>query len=300
MSRLGNTESIHTQFSLSYTHQLLRCSWTLSGLRRKGPVLDRAWQRLSRLPPAAPQMVGLASLHFAGAGRAASVGRAVQTCLARLPQDDGDRTARALALWQEAETDHPLLHEYLAGRGVELPLRALGEAVRFHPRCPWGGGKSVAAMVCLVRDVRTNAPQAIHRTRLLDDDGKLWLRGKGRKKALGPIGGGAIKLSDDADVTLCLGIAEGIETALTMRRTSAFGPSPVWSLISKEGIRSLPPLPAIECLWIGVDHDANGEGQVAAEACAKYWQADGREVHLLVPKAKGADLNDLAPERRYV
>src|SRR5215207_8846528 len=64
-----------------------------------------------------------------------------------VPIDDAERTVRALAIWFKAKPDHPLLQKYLAARSVELPPRALGEVVRFHPRCPWGGGKYVPAMV---------------------------------------------------------------------------------------------------------------------------------------------------------
>lgn len=214
-------------------------------------------------------------------------------------EDDAKRTADALALWDETEADHPLLHEYLRARGVELPPHALGETVRFHPRCPWAEGKSVPAMVCLVRELKgTTAepfgpPKAIHRTRLLDDNGNLLLRGKGRKKALGPVRGGVIKLSPDEDAALCLGVAEGIETALSLRNRPEFGQSPVWSLIYAGNLEKLPVLPGVETLWVAVDNDKNGRGQRAAGITADRWEEAGREVFLIKRTAQGSDLNDL-------
>ena len=48
-------------------------------------------------------------------------------------------------------------------------------------------------MICLVRDVVTEKPQAIHRTALSGDGLKVKVRGADRL-SLGPIAGGAIKL----------------------------------------------------------------------------------------------------------
>ncbi len=214
-------------------------------------------------------------------------------------EDNAKRTADALALWAETEPDHPLLHEYLGARGIELPPRALGETVRFRPHCPWGGGRSVPAMVCLVRELRgttaepSGAPKAVHRTRLLDNDGKLLLRGEGRKKAFGPTGGGVIKLSPDEDAALCLGVAEGVETALSLRNRPEFGQSPVWSLIDAGNLQKLPVLSGVETLWVAVDNDRSGRGQKAAGITADRWEEAGREVFLIKRTAPDSDLNDL-------
>lgn len=59
-------------------------------------------------------------------------------------------------------------------------------------------------------------------------------------------------------------------------------------------MRDLPVLPGIEALTILVDNDANGDGQAAAEACARRWLAEGREVIRLTPKLVGTDFNDIA------
>ncbi|TXM72888.1 hypothetical protein FV226_11105 [Methylobacterium sp. WL12] len=161
--------------------------------------------------------------------------------------------------------------------------------IRFHPSCPFAGTRT-RAMVALVRDIVTNEPVAIHRTALSLDGCKIEVNGHDRL-ALGPIGGGAVKLTPDEDVTTCLGIGEGIETTLSLRRSPEFGESPVWSLIAAGGISALPALPGIEALWIAVDHDP--AGLKAARTCAARWQASGAETFLITPEAPGADLNDL-------
>ena len=106
-------------------------------------------------------------------------------------------------------------------------------------------------MVALVRDVVTDEPKAVHRTALTVDGQKAEVDGNERL-ALGPIRRGAVKLTPDESVTMCLGVAEGIETALSLQLIPEFGRSPVWSLINKGGLASLPVLPGIETLWIGV------------------------------------------------
>lgn len=200
------------------------------------------------------------------------------------------RIAQALAIWQQGQDPNGTAVEtYLCDRGLVLPDGAAGEAVRFHPSCPFAGQR-VPAMICLVRDVFTNEPKAIHRTALSPDGRKATVNGHDRL-SLGPIGGGAIKLTPDEDVTTCLGIGEGLESSLSLRSLPEFCLSPVWSLIASSGIARLPVVSGIESLWIAVDHDPAGLS--AAQAAAKRWQAAGAEAFLVTPSAPRADLNDL-------
>jgi hypothetical protein len=183
----------------------------------------------------------------------------------------------ARAIWNEAIDAHSTpVERYLTSRNLILPPGA--EALRFHPACPFGGMK-IPAMVALVRNIDSNQPQAIHRT-ALDRTGKM---------SLGPISGGAIKLSPDEDVTIALGLAEGIETALSLQRLPEWLGSPVWSLISASGIRTFPLLPGIETLAIAADND--GAGEDATVEVVERWQE--REVLVIEADDHGADLNDV-------
>jgi putative DNA primase/helicase len=172
-----------------------------------------------------------------------------------------------------------------------LPAGAAGDALRFHPACPFAGTKT-PAMVALVRNIRTDEPQAIHRTAIDMDGNKAYVEGKCRM-ALGPVAGGAIKLTEDADVTTCLGIGEGMETVLSMRAIPEFGLSPVWSLISAGGIEAFPVLEGIECLHIAVDNDPHGRGLQAGKVCRRRWKDAGREVFRVETDCEGTDLNDV-------
>jgi phage/plasmid primase-like uncharacterized protein len=204
--------------------------------------------------------------------------------------DDRERTADALSIWREARDPRGTLAAcYFAHRSLELPNEAAGEAIRFDSACPFGGART-PAMVALVRDVVTDEPKAIHRTALDETGNKTFIDGKDRL-ALGPVGGGAVKLTANENVTLCLGIGEGIETALSMRLAREFGASPIWALLSAGQVARFPVLGGVEALWIAVDHDK--AGIEAAHTCAHRWKATGRDVFLIRSKTEGDDLNDL-------
>lgn len=209
--------------------------------------------------------------------------------------EEQDRTARALAIFHEAM---PLwgtpVEIYLTRERGLILFDDLASSVRYHPACPFAGTYRTPAMVCLVRDVLTNAPKAIHRTALSLDGRKVEVGGHNRQ-SLGPVSGGAIKLTPDEAVATCLGVGEGIESALSLRLLPDFGPSPVWSLISAGGIERLPVLPGVEVLWIAVDHDP--AGVQASEACAGRWTDTGVETFLAKPQAERADLNDVFKAR---
>jgi CHC2 zinc finger len=163
------------------------------------------------------------------------------------PAPDNGNREPALRIWRKAiDPRGTLVETYLQSRGLDLPYEATFEAIRYQPRL-FFRGKTFPAMIALVRSVKGDTPQAVHITPLVDPP-------EGKKRArfsYGPIIGGAIKLTPDADVILCLGIGEGIESALSLRCWDCFGASPVWSLItSNEGSRrfGLPSTMTLQAL----------------------------------------------------
>jgi putative DNA primase/helicase len=194
-----------------------------------------------------------------------------------------------LGIWDDAVDAHGTpVERYLASRGLKLPRGA--DVLRYHAACPFAGTKT-PAMIALVRNIETNELQAIHRTALDRDGRKVEIDGKA-KMALGPIGDGAIKLTADENVTIALGIAEGVETALALQLLPEWQGSPVWSLISAGGIRKFPLLAGIETLAIAADHDTAGER--ATIEVAERWQE--REVLIFEAHDDGDDLNDVVRE----
>jgi len=198
----------------------------------------------------------------------------------------------ALRIWAEARDPRGTLAEaYLKFRTLELPDEAANEAIRYLALCPFGAER-FPAMVCLVRNIVTDEPQAVHRTALAPDGTAIKRGGKTFRLSLGPIAGGAIKLDPDEDVTQGICIGEGVETTLSGRQMGLW---PAWSLVSTGGISNFPILPGTEGLHIFAENDANGASAKAVEACARRWYEAGRDVFVITP-----DVGDLNDELREV
>jgi hypothetical protein len=96
-----------------------------------------------------------------------------------------------------------------------------------------------------------------------------------------------VRLWPDDAVAMGLGIAEGIESALSLAH--AF--QPVWALIDAGNLAAMPALPGIDALTIAADHDDAGID--AAHACADRWSDVGTEVRVVIAAEK-TDMNDVA------
>lgn len=214
-----------------------------------------------------------------------SVERPRQTQKPSVPADP-----RAIELWSAAG---PIsgAEVYLAGRGIKATS---GDALRYHPCCPFrlenGMTAFLPAMIGLFRDIDTNEPCGIHRTALkADGSGKADLPGLGNpKKMLGRAKGAAIKLCPDNEVSTGLGIAEGIETTLSV---IGAGWCPVWALGSAGAIADFPVLLGVEALTIFADNDP--AGIKAAKSCQSLWLEAGKECRIVRPGVAGADWADV-------
>jgi len=122
-------------------------------------------------------------------------------------------------------------------------------------------------VVALMTHPITNDPVGIHRTYLNAEGGKF------ERKMLGHQG--VVRVTDDPDVTYGLGIAEGIEDALTV----ALNWGPAWAATSAGAIERFPVLSGIDRISIFADADA--AGQKAARACADRWIAAGQEAEII-------------------
>ncbi len=177
--------------------------------------------------------------------------------------------------------------QYLLARRCTLPPS--DSHLRFHPRLKHHpSGYEGPALVALVTDAVTREMRTLHRT---------WIRADGTKADVKParmlLGGhtkqgGVVRLWPDEFVTTGLGIAEGIETALSM----AHAYTPVWACLDAGNLALLPVLQGVETLLIGADNDP--AGRRAAQECAGRWHAAGVEV--LITKQEQNDLNDVLQE----
>jgi hypothetical protein len=176
---------------------------------------------------------------------------------------------------------------YLQARCCVIP--PAGGDLRYHPALKHPpSGQVGPALVALVTDAVSRQPLTLHRT---------WIRADGTKEALDPprmlLGGhrkagGVVRLWPDEAVTHGLGIAEGVETALSL----AHAYQPVWACIDAGNMAALPVLGGIKSLVIAADHD--DAGIKAANECGQRWAAADRAAHIVMPDGHKTDLNDVA------
>ena len=182
-----------------------------------------------------------------------------------------------------------LAHTYLTqGRGIPFDHAQLDaiENLRFAPNHYHGNRKEkFPALIAAYRDIETDEIKGIHRTYLhftgLKKAGRL--SSNEQKKMYGPSKNAAIKLAPIGDDG-CLGIAEGIETALTV---IAHGWGPVWSVMSANGMKDFPIIDEVQTLTIFAD--AGEAGVAAAQKCAERWIAAGKSAEIYV--ARSDDFN---------
>ena len=154
-----------------------------------------------------------------------------------------------------------VVDRYLRGRRAGLVTYP--SCLRISEREPYWNDGSVSrhpAMLALITNP-IGEPISVHRTYLSADGGKADL--PVQRKAVSSFGPGpTIRL---APVAPTMGIAEGIETALSA--TKLFG-VPTWSVMSDYGMATFEPPPEVQQLIIFADHDEHGAGQRAASSLA--------------------------------
>lgn len=189
-------------------------------------------------------------------------------------------------VWDAAVPLSGVALDYLNARRCYIPP-ADGD-LRFHPSLKHPSGHVGPALVALVTDAVTGQPISLHRT---------WIQADGRKADINPprllLGGhrkqgGVIRLWPDEAVTHGLGIAEGIEAALSL----AWAYRPVWACIDAGNLAAFPVLGGIEALTIAADND--DAGRRAADSCASRW-AHAEAIVRIVRQPQN-DLNDILNE----
>lgn len=180
--------------------------------------------------------------------------------------------------------------QYLMARGCVIPPED-GD-LRFLPAHRHPMGEFVGpALVALVTDVLTGAPIGLHKTWVCEDGTKADTPGPARLLLAGHRkAGGCIRLWPDEAVTHGLGVAEGVETALSL----AHAYQPVWALIDAGNLSTLPVLGGIGHLVIAADADPAGR-RAASEAAAR-WSAAGITSSIVTAAHDGQDLNDTIKE----
>jgi hypothetical protein len=196
--------------------------------------------------------------------------------------------------WEEGALldESPELQAYMRSRRLEPDLPEL-LMLRFHPRVFYRHGIYHPAMLAPM--VLQGKLVGLHATYLkaggsgkaeLDPARKVWKPTKATS-----IKGAAIPLYPIRAPRLAytyLGVAEGVETALAMRKLKPG--LPVWATVSADGMRSLELPQGINHLLVGADADDAGLG--AARALAK--RAATKGIRAIVEWPEQGDWNDAA------
>lgn len=196
--------------------------------------------------------------------------------------DRGRFLDRLRALWGEGVPVHasPAML-YLRMRGLD----GAGQGLRFHGRVPLGAGRDVVfrpAILAAVQEGQTLL--ALHRTFLAPDGARLAPDLTPARRMLGRPGRGAVRFGP---ATTTLGIAEGLETAISAMRLLRV---PVWAVLGNERLPRITIPSGVLRLLILADDDSAGRrsAALAAEAHA----TPGRSVIRLWPGRGHNDWND--------
>jgi putative DNA primase/helicase len=157
--------------------------------------------------------------------------------------------------------------------------------VRFHPALRHSDGGTHPAMVACMRYPNGEAA-SIHRTYLTADGNKATVSEVKKFMQGKPLQTSAVRLGP---IETCLGIAEGIETALAASRRFSV---PVWAATNAALLTDWVPPAGVERVLVAGDNDASYTGQAAAFALAKRLVRGGIAVEIQIPETEGKDWAD--------
>jgi putative DNA primase/helicase len=211
----------------------------------------------------------------------------------RPDMSDEDRRQILRATYAATKPIQPgdLADKYLNSRG--LGDTSYPKSLRFGASLKDGDGGVRPCLVAMVTDAE-GKPVTMHRTFLRGDGLAKAEMPSPRKLMPGELPDGAcVRLSDG--VAACLGVAEGVETALA---ASAIYGLPVWSALTAGMLARWIPPEGCEEVTIFGDNDAKFAGQAAAYALARRLATKGLLVTVKIPDRIGMDWADIWMEKR--
>lgn len=193
------------------------------------------------------------------------------------------------ATWQASRevTKNDPVWLYLNGR---VGIDTVPADIRYHPALRYVDDDGVTcgqhpAMLARMR-YPDGQPASIHRTYLTGDGEKAAVPKVKKIMAGKPLQTSAVRLGA---LGRCIGIAEGIETALAASKR--FG-LPVWAATNAVLLEAWAPPAGVEHVLIAGDNDASYTGQAAAFALARRLVREGYAVEIQIPGTEGRDWAD--------
>lgn len=173
---------------------------------------------------------------------------------------------------------------YLTRRGLSSFIGC--PALRYRGDCTHQAGGRHPALVAEVLDA-DGRPIAVHRTYLDRQGGKASVDPV--KMTLGPMWGGAVRLTPDPTPRSELVVGEGIESSGSAGLLLGL---PAWAALSAGNLGGGLVLPeTVRSVTIAADADPVGQRE--AHQAARRWRAEGRTVRVVAPDRPGQDFNDL-------
>lgn len=206
------------------------------------------------------------------------------------PQRTDESKIKALTkVWSESRPviEGDAVWLYLNRR---LGISKVPAGLRHHPALNYrdADGKDLGRFPAMVAKIAyaDGTPASIHRTYLTALGDKAPVPQVKKIMAGKPLISGAVRLSA---VGPCLGIAEGIETALAA--SIRFG-VPFWAATNAALLESWFPPVGVERVMIAGDNDASFTGHAAAYALARRLVQKGLAVEVHIPERVGKDWAD--------
>lgn len=195
---------------------------------------------------------------------------------------DTNKAAFIRKIWQQTQPAAGTeVEHYLNQRGL---IGSIPPTLRYLPNClHTPTGNRFMAMIAAVTLWPSREVIAIHRT-YLKSDGSGKIEHPQSRMILGSNNGGAVRLAPHTDK---LGLAEGIETALSVQQAAGL---PMWACLSTSGLQNLIVPDNIREVVICADHDP--PGLKAAYAAADRLTHFGKQVKIALPPRAGYDFND--------
>jgi len=190
------------------------------------------------------------------------------------------KEAWAKSVWNKSqEAPNSPVEAYLMSRGINI----LSPTLRYHPNLKHADtGQCFPAMVAAITKWPDREIVGVHRT-YLQTGGRGKANLSKNKMMAGSCSGGAVRL---ALVGESLGLAEGIETALSVQQSTGI---PMWACLSTGGLKNVV-LPDDVKVLVFADGDEPGE-KAACEAVRKFIEQGKKSRVVRAPS--GSDFNDV-------
>lgn len=297
-------------FTVSDAKQFYHCF----GCGANGDIITYAQKRFSmNFLEAVEYLAGRLGLADIAPGRPAPVPLPTVSDGARVAADTGLTDEWVASVWRRATKDVPTVAFYLAGRGIDpAKIGGIPPTLRYskllHKQHPKDDGLTLPCMVSAIQAVDKRVV-GIHRTfleivpaadyphvrevteRVLGrrvERVVLKTRRESAKKMGGTAKGCAVRLCAAAET---LAIAEGIETALSIRQATGMA---CWAALSLGNMETVELPPEVKTVVLCADNDMKDE-RLGLELIRKAEIAHlsgGRRVRVAWPPP-GLDFNDL-------